>query len=69
MAIGRTPVFLPPGAVGVAGQGIRRGSDLTQKCPLYVRKEQGFQKWNGGCGKRTCFSSMFLVSWEVKAKE
>lgn len=69
MAVGRAPVFLPPGAVDVAGQGMRRGSDLTQKCLLYMRKEQGFRRWRRGCGKLTCFSSMFLVSWEVKAKE
>lgn len=69
MAVGRDSVFLPPGAVGVGGQGMKRGSNLTQKCLLYVRKEQGFQRLRGGCGKLTCFSSVFLVSWEVKAKE
>lgn len=69
MAVGRDPVFLPPGAVGIAGQGMKRGSDLTQERPLCMRKELGFRRWRGGCSKLTCFSSVFLVSWEVKAKE
>lgn len=48
---------------------MKRVSDLTQKCPLYMRKKRGFRRWRVGCGKLTCFSSVFLVSWEVKAKE
>lgn len=47
MAVGRDSVFLPPGAVGVGGQGMKRGSDLTQKCPLYNEEEVGLLKVEG----------------------
>lgn len=34
-----------------------------------MRKELGFWRWRGCFGKLSSVSSVFLVDWEVKAKE
>lgn len=69
MEVGQDPNLSP--SWGCWGEGARRErrSDLAQKSPPCVRKELGFGRWRGGCGELTCFSSMLLVSWEVKDKE